>query len=206
MDYAAFKTHLLTFLWKQNDTELVASLDNLIIMANAELDRKLTITGRELELDLVIGAETFLLPDDFSHMITLSYANGTLVSCTPAKLAEDRLLLAPPGDNGHYRIRGKYLELAGTFSAIDPTTFTLYYRNKIPDFKTLGVSYLADDYLDLYTYAVFKHAAPFLREDERVALWKDMYREALDSVLEDDKWNKTYGGSPSRTTLPRTPP
>ena len=206
MDYTEFKTHLLTFLWKANDADLVASLDNLIIMANSELGRKLTISEREEVLELSIGDETSLLPDDFSHMITLSYSLGTLVSCTAAKLAEDRLLLAPPGDNGHYRIRGKYLELAGTFDAVSPTTFTIFYRSKIPDFEALDVSYLADDYLDLYTYAVFKHAAPFLREDERVALWKDMYKEALESVLEDDKWNKTYGGSPSRTTMSRTPP
>ena len=47
MNYTEFKTHLLTFLWKANDADLVASLDNLIIMANAELGRKLTISERE---------------------------------------------------------------------------------------------------------------------------------------------------------------
>ena len=206
MDYNAFKTHLLTFLWKQNDVDLIANLDNLIIMANAELGRKLTISEREAVLTLSIGDETSLLPDDFSHMITLSYTLGTLVLCTAAKLAEDRLLLAPPGDNGHYRIRGKYLELAGTFDPTNPTAFTIFYRSKIPDFKETDISFLVDNHLDLYTYAVFQHAAPFLREDERVALWEKKYSDALNSVLEDDKWNKTYGGSPSRTTLPRTPP
>jgi len=206
MDYDAFKSHVLTFLWKQNDADLIASMDNIILMTNAELGRKLTISEREVELDLAIDDETFLLPTDFGHMLTLSYANGALSNCTAAKLAEDRLLLAPPGDNGHYRVRGNYLELAGTFSATDPTTFTIVYRTKIPDFSALDTSYLADDYLDLYTYAVAKHCSPFLREDERLALWKDMYKEALDSVLENDKWNKVYGGSPSRTTMPRTPP
>ena len=207
MDYAAFKTHVLTTLWKQNDADLTASMDNLILMANSELGRKLTLSKREETIDLSVGSESSLLPADFDQMITLSYSGGTLANCTAAKMAEDRLITGvAPGDAGHYRVRENYLELAGDFSATDPTTFTMVYRTKIPDFKVTDVSYLTEDYLDLYTYAVAKHCAPFLREDERLALWKDMYREALDSVLEDDKWNKTYGGSPSRATLARTPP
>jgi len=207
MDYAAFKTHVLTTLWKQNDTDLAASLDNLILMANAELGRKLTLSKREETIQLSIGSESSLLPADFDHMITLSYSGGALVNCTAAKLAEDRVLVnAAPGDNGHYRIREKYLELAGNFDPAAPTTFTLVYRTKIPDFQECDVSYLADDYLDLYTYAVIKHCTPFLREDERLAMWKSMYGDALNDVLEDDKWNKTYGGSPSRATVVRTAP
>lgn len=207
MNYATFKTHVLTFLWKTNDADLVASLDNIILMANSELDRRLPLSTRETALQLSIGSEDSLLPEDFAQVITLSYSGGALSSCSAAKMLQDRLLTGnKPGDNGNYRIRGEYLELAGDFSPTAPTTFTLVYRVKIPDFNVLGASYLADDYLDLYTYAVAKHCAPFLREDERLALWKDMYKEALESVLEDDLWHKTYGGSPSKTTLARTPP
>ena len=47
MDYQAFKDHIAEFLWKTNDQDLINSMDSLILMANAELDRKLDITRRE---------------------------------------------------------------------------------------------------------------------------------------------------------------
>ena len=76
------------------------------------------------------------------------------------------------------------------------------YQRRVPDFKTTDTSWLADEELDLLTYATLYHSAPFLREDERVALWQQMYIEALNKTNENSAHSQTRGiAAPAR--LPR---
>ena len=47
---------------------------------------------------------------------------------------------------------------------------------------------------DLYVYATLVHAAPYLREDERVALWKGMADQLLEEIRLSDERAKHSGG------------
>ena len=207
MTYDEFKTHLITFLWKKGDTQLIASLDNLITMGDHELRRKVPITIREITETLPVDSIKFTMPAEFDSMVSLSdqqfgpYSNVTRATYDD-KVAMTRNQQIWP----FYTIQNGVVFLVGTFNPTTPTDVTFTYVRNIPVFQALYVCWLAEEYLDLYTYAVLKHSGPFLREDERVPLWKDLYGDAVASTIDDDNWNKKYGGSPLANRNVRTAP
>jgi len=203
MDYAEFKTHLATFLWKANDADLIASLDNLIVMGTSELNRRLPIQTRIVTTLLAPDSEDFALPADFRQMISITDATrggaSQMSVSTKAAVLRQRVQTNSAYASGMYCIEKKVLCLAGPYTVTGPGSFTISYRANFPDYKTLDTSYLADDYLDLYTYTVLSHTAPFLREDERVAMWISLKESGITSTNEEDKWNIEFGGSPLST-------
>lgn len=205
MDYATFKTYIATFLWKQNDTDLVNNLDSLIVMANAELARLLDINRRNVTLVIAPTVEDYVLPADFRHVISLNGANDQNRLVFKQSTASDVLAIRQSTQSQYvspvYAVTqdgdDKVLMLAGPF-ATTTGSLTLMYRAGIPNFAVTNTSWLADDYLDLYVYTVLSHTAPFLREDERVAMWQQMKAAAITSAIDEDRHNITFGGSPMR--------
>jgi hypothetical protein len=179
-------------------------------MAHAALSRKLTLSRREEELTISVTSETYTLPSDFKQIIALSGPLGPMCNATANHIASDRLKTPSANTSGNYHVNSvsgaHVLQLAVSASVSAPVELTLIYRTEIPDFATTDASWLAEEYLDLYTYAVFKHSGPFLREDERVALWKSYYDEALFSALEEEAFSISYGGSPLKASHPTIAP
>jgi len=204
MDYATFKTYLRTFLWKQNDTDLANNLDSLIVMANAELSRKLDLKQREESLTIAPTDQDFVLPSNFRQMISLtglqSPMRGTMSNTTATDIYSKRA--TGHSDRGallyHVAQDGanKVLRLVGPFSVSNPGSFGLVFRASIPDFAVTDTSWLADNYLDLYVYTVLSHTAPFLREDERIPVWMEAKADAIGSAIMEDKHHVDFGGSP----------
>ena len=86
--------------------------------------------------------------------------------------------------------------LVGPFSQTNRGKFDLTYRAGIPNYATEDASWVEDLYLDLYVYAVFKHCAIFLREDERLTQYAGMMQDALASAIDEDVREVQFGGSP----------
>ena len=206
MNYSEFKTYLSTFLWKQNDTDLANNLDSLIRMADGELNRVLDIQRRQKTLLITPETDDYALPADFRHMVSLSNLDDTASSAftmtTLIDLYRKRRTYA--GRLGPYYAvdqdagSQKLLRLVGPFSPTAPGSLVLVYRANVPDFEALNSSWLEADFLDLYTYAVLSQAAPFLREDERLAMWVEMKASAITSAIEEDRHQVVFGGSPMR--------
>lgn len=208
MDYSTFKSYLQTFLWKDNDTVLSNNLDNLILMANSELNRKLDIQRREVSTTIAPEQEDYSLPSDFGQILSISnlepsrqrYRADEMRLTTKSDIMEIRSVTESAYIEPVYYVQKaasvNTLFLVGPFSASAPGSFDLTYRTDVPDYATADTSWLADDYLDLYVYTVLKHTAPFLREDERVPVWKAYQQEALDAALDEDKRLIRFGGSP----------
>ena len=203
MNYADFKDYLTTFLWKVGDQQLIGALDSLIRMADAELGRKLPISMRETTEVLTVDAETFPLPGDYAQMITVSndtlgpFRNTTRALLDQARAADPTCVIPK------YYVQSTDLLLVGPYSVENPEDLAVTYRRTIPSFATTDSSWLEEDYLDLYTYAVLKHTATFLREDDRVQVWVMLFNDALTSTIEEDLWTKQYGGSPLDYNPPR---
>lgn len=200
MNYQAFKDHLITFLWKAGDSVLAANLDNLIKMATSELDRKLSTEDRHDALVLSASSNEVELLCDYSKMVSVNVLS-TGQELTYVKPAAMRRMQALDGDHPHYSLIRSTLLLAGTYEET-PVDLVVDYIERLPDFATEDASWLTDDYLDAYTYTVLKHAAPFLKNDERIAIWSGLAMDALTSIEEDSAFNKTRGVSASMP-LPR---
>jgi len=205
MDYASFKTFLSTFLWKQNDADLVASLDSLVRMADGELNRVLDIQRRQKTLLILPETEDYILPADFRHIVSVNDNTttniGEMKSTTLLDIYKQRHDTSSARVMPFYAVDegtagAKILRLVGPFSASSPGNMTLVYRANVPDFADLDASWLEADFLDLYTYTILSHTAPFLREDERLQVWVGLKGEAIRTAIEEDKHQITHGGSP----------
>jgi hypothetical protein len=200
MDYAAFKQHLLTFLWKVNDADLIASLDDLIKMAEGDLT---VLLKTQDGIGTVVGSaehSTYPLPADYRSMISVASPKiGDLLYVPPARI------YSWWGGRLHdwvafYSLTPVSLLLAGPYTdegiptpAEQQLVFSMTYQRKVPDFKTADASWVADSYLSIYTYAVLRHAAGFLREDERVATWQNMYSTLVNDLVTEDNHERDLG-------------
>lgn len=202
MDYQGFKDHLAVFLWKQNDTVLVAALDSLIVMANHELARTLDLQRRSPNVRFTTLTATSALPADFRSVKSLtpvSYGGQPMAQTVLSTIFAMRN--DPAASVAKYPVYaiGKDAGSSMLYLPTPPSVggeFNLHYRTAIPDFAVTDESWICDDFLDLYTYTVLAHTAPFLREDDRLQLWGALKMEALGTALDEDKRMIEFGGSP----------
>lgn len=216
MLYTDFKTYLRTFLWKQNDADLAASLDNLILMGEGELNRRLDVTRRNVTVLITPTTQDYELPANFRNIISVNnlstdskgdFSQTTLMDLYKMRqeYASNHIMPVYAIDQGDDATSSSgdgtsapaILRLVGPFSVSTPGNLVLVYRANVPRFALLSKeSWLVTNYLDLYVYTVLSHTAPFLREDERVSLWMAYKESAITTAIEEDRHNIAFGGSP----------
>jgi hypothetical protein len=204
MNYAAFKAYLARFVWRNGDTVFEADLGNMVDMAHARLNRDLRIQRMVVTNSYNLTSDTLSLPADYMELRTITSASQPAPLQYVSPFERERIKLANASVfQPVYTISGQFMSFVGPMSATDspPRSVILTYYSKIPDFATTDTSWLADDYLDLYTYAVLRHTPAYLKEDERVALWKNEYDETLASVISAEA-GRRYAGSPLRAPMP----
>jgi len=211
MNYAGFKTFISTFLWKQNDSVLIDNLDNLILLANADLERELRLSHRNVSEVVSVSSTTFLTSALTSPLRTIKsivlndptriIGRNPMSAATVATVRSKQIIPLPGGIYDTYAMLSKDTILfAGNISADLPADMAITYRKGIPNFADADASWVADEYFDVYLYGVLMHTAPFLREDERVGLWQSLYKAALTSANDESLWEVEYGGSPLHVT------
>lgn len=203
MNYAAFKDYLLRFLWRDGDPVLASDLDQLIKMGEARLNRDLRVDDMTRIKRASLEADSVAVPTDFAEMRSI-YVEGVptpLEYVTPHGLAEAWSRTKGSRFQPIYSYAGDALLFCGPMSPTSPLSVVMTYYAKVPDFQGTDASWLADNYLDLYTYACLRHTASYLRDDERVGLWKNEYDESLASVSASYT-RKKYAGSPLKPSLP----
>jgi len=201
MTYAQFKDYIARFLWREGDAGFAGDLDNLIKMGEARLNRDLRVQRMSRTQSATIQGGSIQVPDDYLEMrvITTDSHPSPLQYVSPFEMEQIRVT-NPSRFQPVYTIAGERFRFAGA-SADEGRTVVLTYYAKVPGFQNLGSSWLAEDHLDLYTYAVLRHTASYLHDDARVALWQNEYAETLASVM-DEETRKRYAGSP---LVPRMP-
>jgi hypothetical protein len=199
--YLQFKDYLASFLWRDGDTVLLNALDALIAMAEAELQRVLKVQDNQSMAPLTFIGVPLTLPDDYRTLDQLVDASGDYDYLTPGLFAER--FQSGGRDQRSFTIIGNDLLLAGTGTVDTPHDVTLIYYRKLPSYQVTGASWVEDTHLDLFTYAVLKHAGRFLRDDDRVAGWKEDYGQALTDVIDEDAKQRYSRGGPLKLVVKR---
>lgn len=204
MNYSQFKAYIARFVWRNGDTVFEADLDNMIGMAHARLNRDLRIQKMVVTAQAPLTADTLVLPSDYNEMRTITSDSQPAPMQYVSPYERERIkLLNASTFQPIYTIAGNAIYFVGPMSATDdpPRLITMTYYAKVPDFAADDTSWMADEYLDLYTYAVLRHTPAYLKDDERVVLWKNEYDETLASV-KDAEAGRRYAGSPLRPMMP----
>ncbi len=197
MTYQEFVDYIIVHLWKQGDTVVIENLPTLMRLAETELDRKLReVPDREVIFEAVVDSDVYTLPTDCKRVRHVSSDCGGLTYVIPDHFSDlKRRMRNVLGVGEYFSSVNNQLLLMGNITPTSQVNLKVWYERKVPQFVDGGTSWLVDDFLDLYTYCVLKHSASFLREDERLTMWVNMYTDALASVIEEGA-DRKFTGSP----------
>jgi len=178
-DYASLQVAIIEYLARDQDTTLIARIPSFIQLAEAKFNRLLFVRQMEsrataLTDPLSSEPEFISLPADFQSMRRVRLSSVTGKPClefmSGTQMDEYRLGISNVAAQPRYfTVFGNEIELAPTPDAA--YTVEMVYRQVIPPLGSAGANWLLTLAPDLYLYGALMETAPYLREDERIAIW-----------------------------------
>lgn len=181
-----------------NRTDLTTQIPTFVQVAEKSLGRDERL--RKLKsATLTVDAEEENVPSDFHSLKSMTHDGGTYFGALDVVDAS-----ALPGikarNGGVSGVPSHVAVLDGKFrfAPVPNATFTLdiTYNQSIGS-VTAGTSWLFTASPDLYLYASLVAAAPFLHDDERLAVWSALLEKEIEAVRLET-WNTHFSGTPVR--------
>lgn len=195
--YDNLKTAIAAWLWRPNDTDLTAQIPDFILLAEAEMNRRIKSRRKTIRAEASISAEFSDLPSDYDSPISFVIESTDPVTRLTYIDPDEAVRLKSTtyqtsGPPVHYSIVGDEFEI---IPAPDSTyTGEMTYRQKIPALSASNSSnWVLVNHPDIYLYGALIHAAPWMKDDPRVATWGALHERAMSS-LETDNTLSEFGG------------
>jgi len=195
-NYTGLKASIADFL---NRDDLTSAIEDFITLAESQINRDIRHMKMEARANGVqdAGDEYLQTPPDWLETIRL-HLTGT--GTTPVTLiSRDAMADKRAGAENARGAPTNYTHADGQFQLYPTpgaeTDFELLYYQKLPALSSSN----ADNWLlleapDVYLYGALLHSAPYLAEDERVAIWAQMYSASV-SQLNTASESARYSGS-----------
>lgn len=178
--YSALKSEIASFL---NRDDLTSAIPTWIQMAEARFNDEVRHWRMETKTTFTADAQFEDLPADWVDTVRMTVQSG------------QRLVLLPFADMAEKRERNQdatgqpyYCALFGGQVELFPTPDGSYtvdhlYRAKIAALSDANTTnWLLTAAPDAYLYASLVHSAPYLVEDQRIAVWAGLAQEAINRV------------------------
>src|SRR5512139_579977 len=195
-DYSTLQTEIAGWL---DRTDLTSYITTFIGMAEAEFNRVIWTPETEAVTTLTAAAETVSLPANFRMARALFISADPKVNLEQMSLNElrYRYSAAATGQPSNYAIQsGNTLVLGPSPDA--SYSVVLNYYQKIPALTVSATTnWLLTAHPDIYIYGTLLRAEAFLANDPRIAVWGNLYGQAL-AQLEQMGLKKNNGGAPQR--------
>lgn len=190
--YAELQTAIADFL---NRDDLTATIPTFIDLAEANFQRDVDHWRRETSTTTSVNSRYSALPSDFSSLVRLSL-QGDHDALSPMSLNEMAKRRAQinntAGRPTNYALTDGQIEMFPTPG--DTYTLEWVYAQTIPRLSDSNTTnWLLDLAPDVYLYGSLVHTAPYLKEDNRAAVWASIYQAALDAVNADGHRGKWSG-------------
>lgn len=180
-----------------NRADLTSRIPEFIALAEARMnrDRRLRVKDAIARDTLSVSGQFTSLPSDFARMVNCELQVDPvqpMTVATPQQMDSYRAAY-PTGNPAHYCVHGSELEVVPV-----PTSATLgiIYHKKVVALSDSNTSnWLFAAAPDVYLYATLLESSPYLKDDERIAVWEALYHGRVEDYRassEDD----TFGGSP----------
>lgn len=193
--------------WLINRTDLVAEIPWFIRMAEASINRKLR-TRQMINRSRVTAAARYVkLPSDWRKAWNIQRVSDDypLEYLAPAEMDKKRHELdkyqdlgqgSPVDTASYYSFFGDTLELLPSPAEDDKVDIEMLYYSRVRPLSDADpVNWLLTEHPDLYLYGALVHTAPFLKEDERIPVWNELFKEALAEANAEDA-NAKRSGTP----------
>ena len=193
--YTELKASIADFL---NRDDLTSVIPDFITLAESQINRDVRhwkmearSSGQQDPSD-----EYMQIPADWVETIRL-HLTGSGTSVVNL-ISRDAMADKRQGDNDTSGTPMYYTHADGQFQLYPTpnatTDFELHYYQKIPSLISNSDNWLLLDSPDVYLYGALLHSAPYLAEDERVAIWAQMYSAAV-ARLNEASESARYSGS-----------
>lgn len=202
--YGTLVTAIGEWLARDNDATLVARVPDFITLCEAKLNRELYHSRMETRSYAIFTLantepEFVSLPSDFQTMrrIRLSSVTGKpyVNYRTQAQLDEYRSSIGnTTGQPIFFTVFGSEIEFAPT----PDTAYTveMVYRANLSALTSSNTTnWLLTFAPDIYLYGSLMESAPYIKEDERLAVWSAGYSTVLKS-LNQHSMNQQFGAQP----------
>ena len=180
--FAGLKTTIADYL---NRDDLTAIIPTFITLAEAKLNRKLRVRQMLKRATASVDSQYFAYPADWLQAKEFQLNTNPIVRLQFVTEAYGDELKANRyvsiGQPAYYTITGTQLE----FIPAPDSTYSaeLTYYAKIPALSDANTSNWLLAYApDLYLYGALLEAAPYLKDDERLAVWSQMYINSLGDI------------------------
>ena len=180
--FAGLKATIADYL---NRDDLTAIIPSFITIAEAKFNRKLRVRQMITRAEGQIETAFFAYPADWLEAKEFQLNTNPITRLQFVTEAQGDELKATRyttvGTPVYYTITGSQLEFIPT----PDTTYSaeLTYYAKIPALSDSNTSNWLLAYApDLYLYGALLEAAPYLKDDERLAVWSQMYINSLGDI------------------------
>ena len=186
--YSGLKDAIADYL---NRDDLTASIPVFISLAEAKFNRKLRARQMVKRANATIDTQYFAYPGDWlaaKEFILLTNPITYMQFVTESQGNDLKTTtVVSPGKPRYYTIIGSQIEVLAT----PDTSYTgqLTYYAKIPSLSNTNTSNWLLAYApDLYLYGALLESAPYLKDDERLAVWGQLYNDSkADIELADER-------------------
>ena len=191
--FTALKASIADFL---NRDDLTAVIPDFISLAEAQINRDVRHWKMEARSSgqQSSGDEYMQIPSDWVETIRL-HLTGTGTSVVNL-VSRDSMADKRAGQEDTTGTPIMYTHADGQFQLYptpsNDTDFELLYYQKIPSLISNSDNWLLLDSPDVYLYGALLHSAPYLAEDQRIAVWAQMYSasvQRLNEVSEDARYS-----------------
>lgn len=191
---AEFRTAIKSWTKRSDFTD--AEIDDFFVLFEDEIFSELRIRAMEVVDDaFAVTARLTALPTGFKELRSIQCIGSPsypLKLITPQSAAE-AFDYATSDSSVGYIIEGEYLRLEPLPSSL---TLRIDYYKALTTITGGTLNWLATNHPRLYLFGALRYTAPYIGEDERIAMWKDWYEDAKDSVVKEDNRSKRKGSQP----------
>ena len=197
MNYTQLKSAVADFLNRQ---DLTAVIPTFVTFCEADINRKLRHRKMIARATAVLDEQYTALPDDFLEAKNIQLNSEPPVSLKYVTLEHADLLrsgiYSSAGEPKYYTLLGSSLEAVPTPDG-EYTIELAYYQSFTALAEDADTNWLLTNHPDVYVYGTLVHSAPYLKDDERIAVWVGLYEKAM-SDLKTESETAEFSGSALR--------
>ena len=191
-NYATLQSAIADYL---NRADLTAQIQTFIQFAEADLNTRLRSREMIVNATATSDGQFVALPPDWLEAINMMIVGGQspLRYVTPDE-ADTIVKAQTYTSTRFYSMTTGVIELVPP--AVNDITIDMVYYGKIPALSTDNTTnWLLTKAPDVYLYGSLTHAAPFLMDDQRMAVFSQIYLARVQS-LQDESQKSLHSGSP----------
>lgn len=189
--YTDLKASIKSWL-RRSDMDSI--IQDFITLCEADLNSRLRLSIMEDRATATIASEYASLPTGFLELRNIQLNTNPVASLSYMSPQDmDRIYGGTTGKPLFYAIVGNEFQ----FAPVPDGSYTAeydYYVALDALSSTVASTAVLTKAPDLYLYGSLLHAAPYIQNDKRIAVWSALYEKAVTRLQREDKM-KIYSGN-----------